>query len=165
MPNSVFGLPTHAFLVHGAVVLVPLASLALVLVGWRADWRRAYLAPATALAVVGAVFAFLAQQSGGPLKRAIRNAADRAGQRASFGSHPQDGNTAFAFAIALGVLAAGFWAIDRHGPARGLPKWAPAAAYAVVAVVAVGATVTMVLAGHSGATLVWKNVGTYAGSR
>ena len=165
MPTSIFGLPTHALMVHGAVVLVPLAALALVLAGWSADWRRAYLTPATALALVGAGFAFLAQQSGGPLKRSIRDAVDRAGQRASFGSHPNDGNTALLFAIALGVVAAGFWVINRFGPAHGLPKWSPTAAYVVVVVVAFGATVTMVLAGHSGATLVWKDVGTYSASR
>jgi len=38
-------------------------------------WRRPYLTLATALALVSAGFAFLGQLSGGPFKRAIRNAA------------------------------------------------------------------------------------------
>lgn len=64
--STLFNLPAHALLVHGAVVLVPLAALALVATGWRASWRHAYSFPCALLAGGGMVFAFLAQQTGGP---------------------------------------------------------------------------------------------------
>jgi hypothetical protein len=43
LPDKVYGLPAHPLLVHAAVVLVPLAAVALVTTGWRETWRRAYL--------------------------------------------------------------------------------------------------------------------------
>jgi hypothetical protein len=106
------------------------------------------------------VFAFLAQQTGGPLKRSIRDASS--GQRVDFGGHPGQGNTAFFFAIVLGIAAMGFWLINRYGDRWQLPRWAGLASYGVIVVAGVAATVTMVLAGHSGAVLAWRDVGTLA---
>ncbi|MEO9256061.1 MAG: DUF2231 domain-containing protein [Tepidiformaceae bacterium] len=158
--STLFGLPAHALLVHGAVVLVPLAALALITTGWKQSWRRAYSFPSALLAVGGMAFAFLAQQTGEPLKHAIRDAA--VGQQVNFGEHPDQGNTAFLFAIALGLTAVGFWAVDRYGERWNLPKWTALASYGVVVVVAMAATTAMVIAGHSGAILVWRDVGTLA---
>jgi hypothetical protein len=165
LPDTLFNLPTHALLVHGAVVLVPLAAVALVATGWRSDWRRTYSLPVAILAVAGGCFALLAQQSGGPLKRSIRDAAARSGERVSFGDHPQQGNNAMLFAVALAAVALVYWAIVQFGPRRNLPNWAPTAAYAVTGVVAVLATVGILLAGHSGATLVWRDVGSLPAGR
>jgi hypothetical protein len=163
--SEIFGLPSHALLVHAAVVLVPLAAVALVVTGWRADWRRQYGFGVMLLAVAGAGFSFLAKQSGGALRKTIRAAASSAGTPANFGGHPQQGDRAFIVAVIFGLTAVAWWAVDRYRTRAGLPGWAPVATYVVAVGVGGLATLLMVIAGHSGATLVWNDVGTYAGMR
>jgi uncharacterized membrane protein len=161
--NTIFGLPAHALFVHVAVVFVPLASVGLILAGLRADWRRTYALPATVLAVIGAIAAFIAQQSGGPLRRAIRTAARTAGQQADFKGHPGQGNLAFLLAMLLGLAAVIFWWVGRSD--RRYRTRMYFASYIAVVVVATAATASMIIAGHSGATLVWHDLGTYASTR
>jgi hypothetical protein len=160
--TTIAGLPAHALLVHAAVVLVPLAAIGLVVTGWKAAWRKAYSLPVAIIAVAGTGFALLAKQTGGTLERTVRDAA---GQRVRFGEHPEQGDSAFFFAMIFGLTAIGFWAIDRYHERLSLPKWTPWAGYAWGVVSAGLALTTMVIAGHSGAKLVWKDVGTYATAR
>jgi hypothetical protein len=161
--STLLGLPAHALLVHAAVVLVPLAGLALAATGWRAGWRKAYSLPVALIAAAGGLFTILAAQTRGPLQRSVREAAEAAGAgRPRFGEHPQQGNTAEFFAIVLAVTAIGFWAIDRWGPRFGLPKWLPMASYVAALLPALLAILSMIAAGHSGAQLVWKDVGSFA---
>lgn len=164
--STIAGLPAHALIVHAAVVLVPLAAVALAVTGWRAPWREAYSLPIAILAVAGGVFAFLAKQSGGPLERAVRNAAQTAGEgRVRFGDHPEQGDTAFFFAFVFAGIAAVFWAVQRFRVRLNLPAWAPVASYAVALVAGALAFTTMIVAGHSGAQLVWKDVGSLTAAR
>jgi hypothetical protein len=159
--NSILGLPAHALLVHAAVVLVPLAVLAFAALCWKKDWRQHYLLPVTLLTVVAGGFAFLAQQSGGPLRRSIRDAARAAGGPDSLGQHPGQGNTAFLMAFLFMLAVVAYWAAIRWGAKWSLPAWTPRAGYFVVLVPAALALVTMLVAGHSGAVLVWRDVGTF----
>ncbi len=163
--DTLFGLPVHALLVHAAVVLVPLAVVAFVAAGTKPGWRARYLLPVAALAVVAAVFAFLAKQTGDPLKQSVRRAAEQAGGVANFGEHPEQGDTAFIFALVFALAAVAVWAVTRYREKYGLPTWAPAASYAVALVPAALALLTMVQAGHSGAQLVWNDLGTFAATR
>lgn len=163
--STLFGLPAHALLVHAAVVLVPLAVVGFVAIGWKRVWRDRYSLPVTALAVVGAAFAFLAKQTGSPLKQSIRRVADQAGGLANFGEHPEQGDTAFIFAIIFALATVGVWAVSRHREKFGLPTWAPTASYAVALIPAALALLTMAQAGHSGAQLVWTDLGTFAATR
>lgn len=163
--SNLAGLPAHALLVHAAVVLVPLAAIALAVTCWRAAWRKAYSLPVAILAVAGAVAAFLAKASGGPIEGAVKRAAQGEGVRARFGEHPEQGDTAFVFAVLLALAAITVWAVDRYGERFNLPKWAPLATYGLALVPAVIALITMIVAGHSGAQLVWKDVGSFAAGR
>ena len=163
--DSLAGLPGHALLVHGAVVLVPLAVVALVVTGWKAEWRASYSLPVMLLAMVGAAFAFLAKQSGEPLEESVRRAARGAGVNARFGEHPENGDTAFVFAVIFGLTAIAVWAVSRYGKRYNLPAWAPLGAYGVAVVVGLIALTTMLIAGHSGAQLVWKDVGSFAAGK
>ena len=52
--DKVGGVPVHPLVVHGAVVLVPLAVLALIALGWKAEWRRSYALHIAVLALAGA---------------------------------------------------------------------------------------------------------------
>src|SRR5581483_1037343 len=159
--SEVFGLPLHALVVHFAVVTVPAAALGLIALGWRHDWRRRYLLPLTALAVAGAVAAIITASSGEALQETVRNAARAAGSRASFGDHPEQGDMARNFAVLLAFAAAGFYAVQQWGARWSLPSWTTRAAYLVTSGVGVLAGVTIVVAGPSGATLVWKDVGNF----
>lgn len=156
-------MPAHQLLVHAAVILVPLASIGFAATCWRSDWRRWFAIPVAALAVAGAAFAILAAQSGGPLEHAVREAALQAGSsRPSFGEHPEQGDTAEVWAIIMAVAIAGALGIDRFDKRLRLPAWSGTAAYAVALVPALIALAAIVIAGHSGAKLVWEKVGSYA---
>lgn len=71
----------------------------------------------------------------------------------------------FVFALLLALVAVAFWAIDRYHKRWNLPAWSPTAAYVIALLPAIAALVTMVAAGHSGAELVWKDVGSFAAGR
>lgn len=163
--NSIMGLPAHALLVHAAVILVPLAAIALAVTGWKASWRKHYSLPVAILAVTGAVFAFLAKQSGEPLEHTVRDAARAAGANARFGEHPEQGDTAFFFALLFAIAAVGFWAVDRYHEKLSWPKQSGLIAYGVALIPGVLALITIAIAGHSGAKLVWKDVGSFAAAR
>lgn len=163
--DTLAGLPAHPLLVHAAVVLVPLAAIGLAATGWKPAWRKAYSLPVALIALAGAVFAFLAKESGEPVEHAVKRAAEAAGTRARFGDHPEQGDTAFVFAFLFALAAVGFWAVDRYGQRRNFPAWAPTVAYAAAVLVGAVALITMTVAGHSGAQLVWKDVGSFAAGR
>ncbi|MGE0133706.1 MAG: DUF2231 domain-containing protein [Dehalococcoidia bacterium] len=154
--ESIAGLPAHPLLVHGSVVLVPLAVIGFIAVGWRGAWRERYLLPVMLVAVAGWALAFLATQSGEPMEEHVRRVAAVAGEaRPRFGEHPDLGNTAailsFVFALAVG----GMYAIERRLPSVKTSKSMVTAAYAVTAFIGLVALVWMVRAGHTGAELAW----------
>lgn len=161
VPERVFGLPAHPLLVHAAVVLVPLAAIALIATGWRETWRKMYLLPITLLAVGGAGFAFLAKESGEPLQESVRTAGKRVGE------HPEQGDTAFVLAGLLATTCLVLYAYQTFGERIRerlgwgerfrLPVDENIALYAISIPVALLAVWAMIVAGHSGAKLVWDN--------
>ena len=159
--SAIFGVPTHPLVVHAAVVLVPLAALALIALGWRKEWRSSYALPIALLALAGAGAAFLADQTGESIQHSVRAAAQAAGQRASFGDHPEQGQAAAIASMVFAAAAVGFWAVEQWKERLQLKPWMPAAAYALGSLTALYAITMMVIAGHSGAVLVWKDVGNF----
>ena len=156
--DKAFGLPAHALLVHAAVVLVPLAAIALIAVGWKQAWRRQYYPPVALLAMGGAIAAFLAKQSGEPLAESVRHAGKKVGE------HPEQGDTAFVLAMVFAGAAAIVYAWEtfgakvreRFGWEWRLPVDDGVALYIAAIPFAALAIWAMIAAGHSGATLVWK---------
>lgn len=163
--STIFGLPAHPLIVHAAVVLVPLAAIAFAATCWRRSWRGVLGIPIAALAVSGALAAWLATQSGDPLEHSVKEAARAAGTTARFGEHPEQGDAAFIWATIFAVGAVAFVALHLGRRKVDLPAWADKAAFAVVLVPAAIAVFTMIAAGHSGAELVWKDVGSFAAGR
>ncbi|HYM16526.1 MAG TPA: DUF2231 domain-containing protein [Dehalococcoidia bacterium] len=163
MPTTIFGLPSHPLVVHVAVVLVPLAALSLIGVGWNARWRRRFYLPIMLVSLGGAAGSFLAKQSGSALRRALRDAGKQVG------SHPQQGNIALVASGLLAMACVALYVYEEHGERLRaqfgitdrfrLPFDENMTLYALAIPVALLALVTMVLAGHSGATLVWKTAG------
>jgi len=159
--SSIAGLPGHPLLVHAAVVLVPQAAVAHAVTGWRPAWRRSYAIPVALIGLAGAVFAWAAKASGEAIEDRVKDAAKAVGQRARFGDHPEQGDAAFFWAMLLGLALIGFAVLAWLERKRELPRWAPLAAWAAVLAVAAIATAVMTVAGHSGAQLVWKDVGNF----
>lgn len=167
--SSIFGLPAHPLFVHGAVVIVPIAVVALAATGWNASWRRSYLLPVLLLAVAGAVSAWLASESGEGVEHTVRNAAQAAGaERPRFGDHPEEGENAYRLAVIFAIAVVAFFGVDlwsrtgaRKNVPSGLARWAPLGMYAVAVIPGIIGLIMVISAGHSGAELVWKDVGNY----
>jgi hypothetical protein len=160
--ETIFGLPVHALVVHFAVVLVPLAAVGMISTAWRRDWRNRYLLPITLVAVLGAGAAFVAAQSGESLEHTVKASAREAGTSARFAEHPEQGERAEILAIVLAAGTVGLLVMEQPAVrSRGITDLQVNGAVLGCAVVAVLALGAMVIAGHSGAALVWRDLGNF----
>ena len=149
MVDTITGLPVHALVVHGVVVLVPLAAFGLVLVALRPSWRRAYTPVVAALATVGLVLVPVATQSGEALDKRINAGGVVATQ---IEDHIAMGNRVIYPTLLMWALSVALLLLVRRG-ARGRVVTV-VAGFAVVA--AVLATAQVAIAGHLGSTAVWS---------
>lgn len=143
----IMGLPLHPLVVHFAVVLVPLAFVALLAVAAVKRWRERYAHLALVLTVAAALFAVIARFSGGQL-------ASMAGGVPS--GHAFWGNLLMYAALATAALALlWFFMIrkEKDAPANTVLGWLSVAAAGV-------AMVMTMLAGHTGAESVWGTLNT-----
>lgn len=158
MFNSILGLPAHPLVVHGAVVLVPLAALAGLAVLWPAG--RAKIAPAAlALATLAGVFVFVSLETGETLERQVP-------ETDLVETHAELGETLLPIVtglwLGLAIIVGLAWYVARHQEAAGRTAVRAAGVVALVIVVltAVGSTVQVGRIGHSGAKAVWHGVDT-----
>lgn len=150
--SELFGLPAHPLIVHAAVVLLPLAAVATLAVALIPRARRHYAPIVLGLAVVAAVFVNLAQGSGDSLE-------DRVDETRLVDEHADKGEGVQPWAIGVVVVAGAVTAAAflRHRLPR-VPDVAVTGVLVVAALTAgVGATWTIVDAGHSGARAVWND--------
>ena len=171
MPATVFGLPTHALLVHATVVLVPLAAVAVLLHAlWPVARRRlGVVTPLLALAAL--VLTPLSTESGEVLERSV-------GHSALVERHAELADGLLPWTFGLFVVAAGLWVLDRRRarisvpagdgerrePSPALPRWLPVVATVLAVAAAAGTTVQVVRIGHAGAQATWDGVVTSAHS-
>lgn len=160
MPSTIFGLPLHPLIVHATVVLVPLAALAVAAAVVSPRFRR-WAGPMPALLSLAAlVLTPLSTASGENLEHSVP-------ETALVERHAELGDQLIPFTIALFVLAAGFWWLDRRRRTSGGPGAASrdrlrpvAALVGVVALLAaIGTGVQVVRIGHSGAEAAWSGTG------
>jgi hypothetical protein len=174
--DTVLGLPVHVLIVHFAVVLVPLGALALLAAGWKQEWRKRYLLPIALVAIVGAGAAMVAAQSGEALQSSLSRTAEASGYQLSsnaggesdnaLGDHPEQGNMAEIVSILLAGAVTGFFVLETWGHQYiEVTATHTRGAYALCSVLAVLAIAAMIAAGHSGATLVWKDLGNFVPPR
>jgi hypothetical protein len=153
VPETVFGLPTHAIVVHATVVLLPLAALVVLLHTFWPEARRRLGLVTPLLAGVALVLVPLSTQSGEILEHSV-------GHSPLIQRHAELADGMLPWAIGLFAVAVGLWLLDRRRarPSNAEPRWLPIVA-AVVAVVAVGGTVQQVVrVGHAGAEATWSGV-------
>jgi cell division protein FtsW (lipid II flippase) len=151
VPETVFGLPTHAIVVHATVVLLPLAAVAVLLHAFWPEARRRLGVVTPLLAGVALVLVPLSTDSGESLERFV-------GRGPLVERHAELADGMLPWAIGLFVVAAGLWLLDRRRASNTEPRWVPVVA-SVLAVVAVAGTVQQVVrVGHAGATATWSGV-------
>ncbi|WP_163549337.1 DUF2231 domain-containing protein [Candidatus Frankia nodulisporulans] len=161
-PTEIRGLPAHALLVH--VVVVPLAAaLAVCSAVWPTARRR--LGAATpVVALVGLVSVPLTTHAGEWLEARVPSSP-------LVRRHAELGDALLPWVLALFVLAAGLWLLQRrHAPAAerldgqehpGARRPVPTAIMITIAVLtivtAVGSVIQVVRIGESGAKAVWSD--------
>jgi uncharacterized membrane protein len=162
--DTIGGIPLHPLIVHAVVVLVPLASLLLLLaaVSPRIRHWAGILTPITA--TLALVMVPLATQSGEALEKRVE-------ANPVLEEHTELGDSLLYFVIALAVLAWALWFLDRRAQAAaaatavdGAPVTAARSGLLtgviVLSVLSVLATtVQVVRIGHSGASASWSDVG------
>jgi uncharacterized membrane protein len=144
--DSIAGLPLHPLVVHFAVVLLPLAGLALIAEVVVPRWADRFGWVSLAALVVGTGAAFVATQSGQAL-------AQRVGEPEGHARY--GGALALSAAVLLAVTVV--WIVARRRAAKaGAGRTKPEVASGVAtAVVALAVLVLSVLTGHSGAQAAW----------
>ena len=166
--DTIGGIPLHPLIVHAVVVLVPLASLLLLLaaVSPRIRHWAGILTPITA--TLALVMVPLATQSGEALEK-------RVDASPALEEHTELGDSLLYFVLTLAILAWALWFLDRRARAtvtttdaaqrgaHGTPRAARSGlmtAVIVLSVVSVLATTVQVIRiGHSGASASWSDVG------
>jgi len=162
--DTIGGIPLHPLIVHAVVVLVPLASLLLLLaaVSPRIRHWAGLLTPITA--TIALFLTPLASQSGEALQRRVQSSP-------ALQDHVELGDSLVFFVFVVAVLAWALWFLDRRARAsdtatgtaadgaatRRSPLLTAVIVLSVLAVVAT--TVEVVLIGHSGAEATWSKVG------
>ena len=167
MFDTIGGIPLHPLIVHAVVVLVPLASLLLLLaaVSPRIRHWAGILTPITA--TLALVMTPLATQSGEALEKRVEASP-------TLEEHTELGDSLLYFVLVLAILAWALWFLDRRAQAAVGTVSATDGAHAsataprsplltvviVLSVISVLATtVQVVRIGHSGASASWSDVG------
>lgn len=147
--DTITGLPVHPLVVHFAVVLLPLAALALVILVIVPRWADRYGWVTLAALAGGTAAAFVAKESGEAL-------AARIGEPAT---HATFGDWLPWLAVALLVVAAGWFILHRRSAKAGGGRTAASVAAGVTAaVLALAVTGLTIAVGHTGAQAAWGDV-------
>lgn len=166
MPSEIFGLPLHPLIVHATAVLVPLAAL--LVIGVVVSPRlRAWAGPVPmGLSLVALILTPLSTASGENLEAQV-------GESSLVEKHAELGDQLLPLTIAMFVLAAGFWWLDRRRTATGSTSAPDPTAsrmrtlttvVGVLALVAaLGTSVQVARIGHSGAKAAWSDTGSASG--
>lgn len=159
MFDEIFGLPTHALVIHAVVVLVPLSAVSAVSYVVRPAWRRVLRWPTAVGAVVSGISAFVAAESGEALQRRVSRVRSGATDFDLLSTHVAWGDRARLFGLLFMVLTlAALWFVrpPEEEPPRGHALEVLIGTLVVLA--AVTAVVTVVVAGHAGSQVVWHDL-------
>ena len=154
MPDTVFGLPVHPLVVHGAIVLVPVAALMAIVVAASPD-RRArlgWLAWLLTSAALGAVLA--ARMSGLNLEDALYPEI----VPPLVADHKQLGLSAIWFALALWLSVSALLLLDFDRRRRNdlSSPWLPTVLAVVTIMAAMAASAQILWTGWSGTKSHWQ---------
>lgn len=183
MLDTVFGLPVHVLVVHAVVVLGPVTGFTALAYAVRPPWRRQLRLPLAGLSVLTAGSAVVSAASGEELLERLGRLGVGGSTLEAITPHSERGELARNVALALVVVAlASVFLLLR--PADGAPgrpgrPGAPGTpgtpgrpgsrtpggpvvavvASVVLALAGMALLVTTTLAGHSGSSAVWSDIG------
>lgn len=143
--ETIFGLPTHPLVVHAAVVLLPLAALGGLVMGFSARFSVRFGPLVVAVAGVAVIASGVAKLSGEELSETVPAPE----------AHVQAGNLLPLAALAFFVLVLALWLLDRRA-ARTLGTQILAVVVIAGAIILTGWAIR---AGHTGAEAVWQGIG------
>ncbi|MCZ3387216.1 MAG: hypothetical protein LH630_09700, partial [Actinomycetia bacterium] len=139
VPEAIGGVPLHPLVVHAVVVLIPLASLGVVLVSLVPKWRARFGVLVVAAAAIGTAMVPIATSSGEQLE-------DRVGKTELVERHSELGAVVLYTAGPLLVMAVALWWIGRRAQrGRPVPRWLNVPVSVIGVLVAIAAGVQMVL--------------------
>lgn len=152
---TVFGLPLHPLIVHATVVVVPLAAVVVLSAAVWPRFRRWASWGPLAVAALAVVLVPFTTSSGESLEHALPES-----QLIETHAHLADGLLPWVIVLLVGAAGV-FW--THWAPTRAglwtFPRWLT---YVVLALVVVGAVLTLVQVvriGHTGAAAAWTGVG------
>ena len=146
--DLITGLPWHPLIIHGVVVLVPLAALGVLLVMFIPKIQHTYAPLVLGTLYVATIFAFLATQSGEAL-------AERVGLP---NLHATQGERLLNVAVAFSILFTIWFALGYSDRIRkAFPSAIKPVLKVIIPITAIASIVLTVFVGHSGATASWKN--------
>lgn len=165
MFDTVFGLPTHALVVHAVVVLIPLAAIGGVVVALVPRMRDRYGVLVALIAVVAAPSVFVAAQSGERLEQRV-NAILGPGEASAREAELMQAHTGIAdnllpWAVVLAVALVALVAAAGVARRADSPAWLGVGGYAASAAVVVGAVLSLywvIRIGDAGARAAWSRV-------
>lgn len=150
MPETVGGIPLHPLVVHGAVVLVPLAALGVVALALVPRWRSQYSVLVFLLALVAAVNVQIAKMTGETFK-------DTFGELPKIERHADLGSDMLWFALPLLAASIVIWWMGSRAKNERPVSSGLAILLSVLCIAAASAALVMVIrVGHSGADAVWS---------
>lgn len=153
--NDVGGIPTHPLLVHGVVVLAPLAAVLVIAAALSARVRARAGIVMPLLATLVLVLTPLTAESGEGLEHRVQ-------QTTQLHEHTELGDTFIIFAVVLAGLAWAVWWLGRSsraadGSARPGTSTLFKVAAGLAVIASIAATGQIVRIGHSGAVSVWSD--------
>jgi hypothetical protein len=155
LPSTIAGLPLHPLVVHATVVIVPLASLAVLLSAVLPRFRRWAGWLPVLLAAGAVVLTPVATSSGEELEHQVATS----GNHAAIEQHAGLADLLIWWVVPLFVVALATYVVTRRerraGEGRSVPRWVALGLALLGVVVPVGTLVQVVLIGHSGAQAVW----------
>ncbi len=150
MFDLINGLPVHVLVVHGVVVLLPLAVLGTIAIAVRPRWRLTYGWLVVAVAAVATVLVPIATSSGESLEKRVGDP----------GEHAALGDQLIYLAVPLVVLTLALVLLERRRaagkPGPG-PRTLPTIVAALAVIVALTTTVQVYRVGDSGARAAWAD--------
>jgi cell division protein FtsW (lipid II flippase) len=142
--DTIFGLPTHTLVVHAAVVLLPLAALGGIIMGFSQRFSVRFGPVVVAVAAVGTVAAFVSRISGEEFAERVGNPEE----------HAEAGSLLPFIAVGFFVVLLLLWLLDRRGR-RDLLTQIVGVVVIIAALILTGWTIRT---GHSGAEATWKSI-------
>ena len=164
MLDTIFGIPTHALIVHAVVVLLPLGAIGSAAIAVYRPWRRRYGVLVAAVTAVGVVSVPFATHSGQHLydRKSAQFGPGSDVEAGLMERHRQLGHQLWPWAVLLlvGVLLvlAVTYAGRRDDRPPSWTRWAGVVGIAATLVGAVLSTVMVVRIGHAGSKAAWTSV-------